>query len=182
MHAVQRRRAAFTLVELMVVIAIIVTLLGLSVPAVFKVNQLYLRVHCMSNLADLGQAIDTYLRYSGGRYPDAAQMPSVTPNRPSLQAVLSDRRHQCLDPNSPSLKCPADQKRFPVEGISYEYKAGGRRGLAGRLRDEVSAPSRRTGRPAPLATILVLYDFDEVHAAAGSAHSRCYLYADYHVE
>jgi prepilin-type N-terminal cleavage/methylation domain-containing protein/prepilin-type processing-associated H-X9-DG protein len=68
-----RRHDAFTLVELLVVIGIIAILAGLLLPALEKSIQTGYAAQCMSNLKQLGLAIDMYANDYGDCYPLAAR-------------------------------------------------------------------------------------------------------------
>ena len=75
--------------------------------------------------------------------------------------------------NAAMWHCPLDEKRFPSEGLSYEYQPR----VAGKSLDEL----RNNKLGLPLMDVWLTYDFDPVHGANADT-SRNYLYADAHVE
>lgn len=174
-HPSCSRRPGLTLVETVVVVAIIGVLAGLIAPAAIRVHRMYLRVQCANNLEQIGQGFFTYLNYKGA-YPDAALLPSAQPNTPSLPEVFGKAR--CVDRESSAWRCPADDRYWQKEGLSYEYPAPR---FAKLTIDDVQ--SRGPGRPLRrLATLRLMYDFDYFHGPQDTVHNRNVLYADYHVE
>jgi prepilin-type N-terminal cleavage/methylation domain-containing protein/prepilin-type processing-associated H-X9-DG protein len=63
------RKKAFTLVELLVVIAVIAVLISVLVPVLSKAKQQGMRVVCMSNLRQMVIAAETYAATNSDYYP-----------------------------------------------------------------------------------------------------------------
>jgi prepilin-type N-terminal cleavage/methylation domain-containing protein/prepilin-type processing-associated H-X9-DG protein len=178
-----KRRAAFTLVELLIVIAIIGVIVALLLPAVQAAREAGRRTQCKSNLRQIGLALTQYLDRQGerGKFPDVAKNPRTLNSQglPSLFDVLAPYCEQ----NRELFLCPSDQfipstpeeagpeTWFEREGLSYEYR---------------SILAKLT-RPQVLefygsSEIWVVYDFDNFHGPAGQNGSQNYAYLDGHVD
>jgi len=192
---VPRTRHAFTMVELLVVIAIIGVLVGLLLPAVQYARSSARRTQCLSNLHNIGIALENYMQRLGSRakYPDCAQMPGVG-NRPSLREALGS----FIEDNKSAFCCPSDdaafnnnadppQSFFDQIGTSYEYNSTR---LATKTRQQVlEEQAKRYARSttnlsgkSDSSTIIVSNDFEPYHGPEGDSGSRCFLYLDGHAD
>ena len=162
-----RRRLALSLVELLVVLAILSVLIALGLAAVPVLRQSANRSRCAANLHQLGMAFQMYQLKNDGRFPDAARLPSITPEQPSIAQALEKYTE-----GPDVFRCPCDTKYYPIEGVSYEYPGEFRSGVT---LEQLRAQGRSSAR------IWLLHDFDPVHGNRFSRGSRNFLYADGHV-
>src|SRR5262245_19877978 len=73
-----RRRQGFTVIEMLIVIAIIATLVALTVPAVMKAREASLRASCVNNLRQFGIAVTAY-HGKVGHFPTAGTSDFAAP-------------------------------------------------------------------------------------------------------
>jgi len=117
----QRRLGGFTLIELMVVVAILSILAMLLLPAVAKSLGMARRISCMNNMKQMHNAMMCYANDYSGWMP-----PTYCAGRwwiESIHPYFSDRPFDGGGPNtSKSYQCPADNKQV-LFGCNYMYPA-----------------------------------------------------------
>ena len=127
-----RRRQGFTLLELLVVVAIISVLAGLILPAVAKAKGKARQVQCLSNLKQVGVAIHMY----ADDYEDFLPGPLLSGVRVDYDNTVGSKKHLSyhiapyvglpLPSSKPVLVqvliCPSFQKEVPDFGEGYGQK------------------------------------------------------------
>ena len=109
------QRAAFTLIELLIVVAIIGLLASLLLPTMATAKSKAQRVRCLTNERQIGFALAMYPRITATHLPFTARGFPVLPCRDFAQllaAVHSDERL--------TLLCPADRGPFMVEWMKAQ--------------------------------------------------------------
>lgn len=199
---IRTAKAAFTLVELLVTIGIIGIIVSLTLPAVQYSRNTAHRMHCQSNLRQIGLALNMYLdaRGSKAKFPDCAQLPSLEEIAEPDPAKRRPSMAKCLGPyaedNPLMFQCPSDPTYFAKEGVSYEYPT---MILANKNRQQVM-DSRRGRRRATGSTtrLAIIWDYDPFHSpgytsrsdvyddddnnTSGGPGTRNYLFLDGHVD
>lgn len=112
-----KKAPAFTQIELLIVIAIVAALAGISYPLARSWVAKSHEAHCISNLRNLSVALQTYLQEHD------SLMPVLQTGRSSKTeevAVLDTELLPYLD--SPTVfHCPADNTQFEKTGSSYSW-------------------------------------------------------------
>ena len=166
------RRPAFTLIELLVVIAIIGILAGLLMPVLSRAKEHGRSAACLSNLHQLGVALQVYIGENNDRLPfmEDRSTNSITTNLyPAVDIVLTNQL------GSPKiLRCPSDNKMiFETTGSSYAWNV--------LLNGQDASNPNLMNLTDSVGKIPVFFDKDNFHSANGPAHGVNYLYADQHI-
>ena len=113
----RRPARAFTLIELLVVIAIIAILASLLLPVLGRGKRSARSVACLSNLRQIGLALEVFIEDNDHRLPSCAMLPSLsTTNLPAITTVLAPYLE-----SKPIWQCPADPALFATEETSYQW-------------------------------------------------------------
>lgn len=189
---------AFSLVELLVVLAIIGIMAALLLPALSAAKARANNTVCVSNLRQLGIATRLYSEDNNNTLPSAEILPTdpIDPQHPlpRICDVLASYVGKAIGTNANTatvFRCPSDNLGyFSTEGSSYEWNAD----LNGQRIDQTESKhlylvAKTPGGPTlstnwtvqfPPETTPLLLDYDEFHPRPPKSGKNV-VYMDGHV-
>lgn len=167
---------AFTLMEMLVVIGIIGLLAGLIVPAVGRSVESARSTACLSNLRQLGIALQSYVDDHGDRLPVMHDRRHST--NAAVMAAQTGTVDRVLGPwlgnTSGVLRCPSDRDGiFARTGSSYSWNS--------LLNGQPASRPEILGIAFDPREIPVFFDKEAFHRIRGPGRGVNYLQADGHL-
>ena len=163
---------AFTLVELLVTMAIIGVLAAVLLPALGRAQESGRSASCQGNLHQIGLALQMYVDGNANHMPTMYDFSLANPstNGATIDVVLAPQLG-----SQQVLCCPSDnQGIFRQTHSSYSWDSL----LNGQNADHLQI---FTLSPA-LTRVPLVFDKQGFHSALGSKHAQNYLYADGHIK
>lgn len=167
--------AAFTLIELIVVVAIVGILAGLLLPVFSRAREAGRSAACLSNLHQVGVALQLYVQDNRNRMPVMYDALFSTNNAPTNRQRTVDVVLTNYLGSTNILKCPSD-----------------REGVFERTRSSYGWNVLINGQDADHFRVLTLnfnphqiplmFDKEAFHKARGEGKGVNYLYADGHIK
>ena len=166
---------AFTLIELLIVLAVIGVLAALLLPSISKAKEAGRATACLSNLHQIGIALQLYVQDNNNKLPFmrdktfATNAPPSTNDLPAPDAVLSNHLGSVK-----VLRCPSDRKQiYEQTGSSYSWNS--------LLNGQDAEHIKVMNIDFDPHQIPVFFDKEAFHKERGEKKGVNYLYADGHI-
>ena len=170
------QESAFNLVELLVVLIVIGVLVGLLLPVVSKAKEAGRATACLSNLRQIGIALQLYVQDNNNRMPmmrDRLLETNAAPptnTLPGVEVALSNYLG-----SAKVLRCPSDRKQiYEQTGSSYAWNS--------LLNGQEAEHLKVFNMDFDPHQIPVMFDKEAFHNARGERKGINYLYADGHIK
>jgi type II secretory pathway pseudopilin PulG len=162
------------LIELLVVIGIIGVLAAMLLPALNRSKGATRAVACMSNLRQIGVALQIYLGENNNHLPTMRDYSSTTDSNtvvlPTPNVVLAAELG-----NSNVMCCPADNTgTFQQTGSSYSWNS--------LLNGQDAGHMQVFGMTFNTTQIPLMFDKGNFHSQRGAGKAVNYLYGDSHIQ
>ena len=180
----ERGATSFTLLELLVVMAVIAILAAMLLPALGRSKEFGRATQCLSNLHQIGLGFQLYVQDNNNKMPAMRDLSLTgTNDLPAPDQVLSNSVANVCVFACPSDKFPSDQpKPRPQAAATYFGQTG----------SSYSWNSLLNGQDAEHLTVFLMdfnpfeiplmFDKDKFHAARGKGKECNWLYADGHIK